>query len=81
MGVESLEDGSGVIEMAYCFYHDEGDCKIELNLAFLEEEGWASIEPIQEILNQIDGHIRMWQATQSKVHDALNELKEKEMSE
>jgi len=77
MGVLRLEDGSGVIEMAYCTYRDD----IKLNLAFLEEEDWASMESIQEILNQIDEHIRMWQTTQSKVYDALNELRDREMSE
>ena len=75
-------DPCALDEMAYNF-HYHGDFTIKLE--DLEKRGWATKEHILAIMNQVSCYISMWEETladmENLLHDAHNELEEKEMSE
>ena len=71
-------DPCALDEMAYNF-HYHGDFTIKLE--DLEKRGWATKEHIAEIMKQVNAYIGMWEDTLMNIHDALNELRDREMSE
>tara|TARA_R100001510_G_C7643286_1_gene200821 strand:+ start:1639 stop:1866 length:228 start_codon:yes stop_codon:yes gene_type:complete len=71
-------DSSTLTDLAYNFhYHGAGTISLE----DLEKRGWATKEHIAEIMKQVNAYIGMWEDTLMNIHDALNELRDREMSE
>jgi len=71
-------DPNNLDDMAYNFhYHGAGTISLE----DLEKRGWATKEHIAEIMKQVNAYIGMWEDTLMNIHDALNELRDREMSE
>ena len=71
-------DASKLDDLAWGFhYHAESTIELEE----LEKRGWASIEHILEIRQQISYYIAMWEDTYRDMDELLIEMRKKEMSE
>jgi len=57
--------------------HGGGDITLE-DLAMRD---WDTKEHIAEIMKQVNAYIGVWEDTLMNIHDALNELRDREVSE
>jgi hypothetical protein len=52
-----------------------------ITLEDLAMRDWDTKEHIAEIMKQVNAYIGVWEDTLMNIHDALNELRDREMSE